>query len=256
MKEQTKQPTCDQFGQRYESLCLLLYLRCLKKRDLQATVCIGSNSSPELKYSDKAKFRFEEELDYRGVPDSPKDFYNSEDYDEIPETELFSTTPRPTGMNFRILNFWENFFAEIFTSNFGSRILGAAGWLEFLVVFCPFWPPEVSIGTKLCNQIVPFNRTYSTIYILVPIETSSGHNGPKTTKNSNRLAAPSILNPSSTTETSRKNVVNWQWRCELPETSYLHTTRGIIMFDQSQKILAVLKGVSLWPGKWNFGLLW
>ena len=78
----------------------------------------------------------------------------------------------------------------------GSRILGAARRLEFLVVFGPLWPLEVSIGTKLYNQIVQFNRTYSSIYILVPIETSSGQNGPKTTKNSNRLAAPSILDPS------------------------------------------------------------
>ena len=77
----------------------------------------------------------------------------------------------------------------------GSRTLGAAGRLEFLVVFGPFWPLEVSTGTKLYNRIVQFNRTYSLIFILVPIETSSGHNGPKTTKNSNRLAAPSVLDP-------------------------------------------------------------
>ena len=75
----------------------------------------------------------------------------------------------------------------------GSRILGAVGRLEVLVVFGPFWPPEVSIGTKLYNQIVQLNRTDSSIYILVPMETSSGQNGPKTTKNSNRLAVPSIL---------------------------------------------------------------
>ena len=31
----------------------------------------------------------------------------------------------------------------------GSRILRAAGRLEFLVVFGPFWPLEVSIGTKI-----------------------------------------------------------------------------------------------------------
>ena len=36
------------------------------------------------------------------------------------------------------------------------------------------------------------------LYMLVPIETSSGQNGPKTTKNSNRPAAPSILDPLGT----------------------------------------------------------
>ena len=41
---------------------------------------------------------------------------------------------------------------------FGSRILGAAGRLEFWVVFGQFWPLEVSIGTKLYNKIVQFNR--------------------------------------------------------------------------------------------------
>ena len=75
---------------------------------------------------------------------------------------------------------------------FFNKILGR---LEFLVVFGPFWPLEVSIGTKLYNQIVQFNRTYSSIYILVPIETSSGQNGPKQIKNSNRLAALSVQDP-------------------------------------------------------------
>ena len=35
---------------------------------------------------------------------------------------------------------------------------------------------------------------------MVPIETSSGQNGPKTTKNSKRLAAPSILDPCDLTD--------------------------------------------------------
>ena len=96
-------------------------------------------------------------------------------------------------LGFILYRFWD---LQIFWGlKKGSRILGAARRLEFLVVFGPFWPLEVSIGTKLYNQIVQFNRTYSSIYILVPIETSSGQNGPKKTKNSNRLAAPSILDP-------------------------------------------------------------
>ena len=59
------------------------------------------------------------------------------------------------------------------------------GWLKCSIFgrFGPFWPLEVSIRTKLYYQIVQFNRTYSSIYILVPMETSSGQNGPQTTKN-------------------------------------------------------------------------
>lgn len=76
-------------------------MRCLKQRDLRSSPCRGTNSQPELKYAEITKFNFEEEPDYGlGVPNSPKDFYNSEIYDEIVETEIFSITPRPTGTKF------------------------------------------------------------------------------------------------------------------------------------------------------------
>ena len=75
-----------------------------------------------------------------------------------------------------------NRYAKMLPMISGSRILEAAGRLELLVVFGPFWPLEVTIGTKLYNQIVQFNRTYSSIYILVPIETSSGQMGQKRPK--------------------------------------------------------------------------
>ena len=77
----------------------------------------------------------------------------------------------------------------------GSGILGAAGQLERKVSFRPFWPLEISIGTKLYNENVPSKWTYSLIYILVPLKTSSGQNGRKSTFCSNRPAAPSILDP-------------------------------------------------------------
>ena len=41
------------------------------------------------------------------------------------------------------------------------------------------------------------------LYNLVHIETSSGQNGPKTTNNSNRPAAPSILDPSHAISSQR-----------------------------------------------------
>ena len=41
----------------------------------------------------------------------------------------------------------------IFYMRAGSRILGAAGRLESLVVFGPFWPLEVSIGTKIYIEL-------------------------------------------------------------------------------------------------------
>ena len=84
-------------------------MRCLKQRDLRSSPCRGTNSQPELKYAEITEFNFEEEPDYGlGVPNSPKDFYNSEIYDEIVETEIFSITSRPTGNKYKFI-IWKFF---------------------------------------------------------------------------------------------------------------------------------------------------
>ena len=64
-------------------------------------------------------------------------------------------------------------------------------------VFGRFW---TILGTRglYADQNIDWTIGTIELYNLVPVETSSGQNGPKTTKNSKRPAAPSILDPIAT----------------------------------------------------------
>ena len=61
-----------------------------------------------------------------------------------------------------------------------------------------FWPILATRGPfkdQFIYLIKCRNCTYSLIYILVPVETSSGQDGPKTSSRSNPPAVPSIVDP-------------------------------------------------------------